>query len=290
MRRYSLDVPDTAGPTVEVCIVSYNSADVLAAALRSIEAHLPDATVAIREHGDDPEAIEQLVQIADASSIAVTVSVDSTNPGFGTGCNGLATTSTATWLLFLNPDAEILAWPWSDGSHTPPLAIVGPHMDGVGETERQSGLTYRIRDEVSRSWLRRSSVPTDGRGFVSGAALLIERQAFERLDGFDENYFMFYEDIDLCLRANELGIATLVEPMWRVRHSGGHATKGHFERSLVWSYESALRFHASRGSSTRLYRMYVAADGAMRSVLHLCLRHREQARAYRQLVTMALRG
>lgn len=272
-----------------MCIVSYNSAHALGSTLRSIEAHLPAATVSIREHGNDTDSLAAIEELADASPLAVDISVDATNPGFGTGCNALAATSTATWLLFLNPDAEVLAWPWHASSPPPEQAVVGPHMDGPGETERQSGRSYRILDEVARSWLRRSSVPLNGCGFVSGAALMIDRASFGRLGGFDESYFMFYEDIDLCLRANEAGIATLVEPDWQVRHSGGHATKDQFERAIGWSYDSALRFHGSRGSSVLLYRSYVVVDSVLRSGRHFMLRRRDTASAYRRLAARAIR-
>ena len=60
--------------------------------------------------------------------------------------------------------------------------------------------------------------------------MLIERAAFERLGGFDPGFFMFYEDIDLCLRANEAGYPTIVEPNWSVRHARRHSTDERFGR------------------------------------------------------------
>jgi GT2 family glycosyltransferase len=274
-------------PIVEICIVSYNSATVLARTIASIEAHVPEAVVAIREHGSDQDSFETLEQLAATSSLPVRIELDESNPGFGSGCNALARGSRARWLLFLNPDAVVLAWPWTAHDPPPERRIVGPFMVGDGESERQSGRSYRIIDEIARSWFRRTGPPPDGRGFVSGAALLIDRGSFERLGGFDERYFMFYEDIDLCLRANDLGMATEIAPAWRVRHEGAHATSRQFGDSLQWSYESACRFHRDRGESVLLYRAYVAVDSTARMIWHTLRRRPAASRAYRRLLRTA---
>lgn len=296
-RRYSLAVEvdggtnETAGgsgPLVEVCIVSYDSATALADTIRSVEAHIPDATIAIREHGRDAESLAALERLASASSLRVHIELDERNPGFGAGCNALARSGAAHWLLFLNPDAVVLAWPWTNMTPPPERGIVGPFMVGDGESERQSGQSYRIIDEISRSWFRRTGPPPAGQGFVSGAALLIDRLSFEQLGGFDERYFMFYEDIDLCLRANEIGIGTWIEPTWRVRHDGAHATSRQFGDSLQWSFESACRFHREQGESVLLYRSYVAVDAILRMAWHGLRRRPGTSRAYRKLLLTAV--
>jgi GT2 family glycosyltransferase len=140
-------------------------------------------------------------------------------------------------------------------------------MIGEGATERHAGRRYRIRDEIARSWLRRPGPLPDGTGFVSGAALLVDRRSFESIGGFDEGFFMFFEDIDLCLRANAAGISTHIDPRWRVLHAGGHSTNSRFSSALEWSYESACRFHAQRGSSINRYRAYVIADSIARAAV-----------------------
>jgi GT2 family glycosyltransferase len=279
-------VPDTVD--VEVLVVSFNSATTLGACLASVERSLPGTPIAIREHGTDPTSASALASLVAAHPSPVRVEHCPANPGFGAGCNALAASSSARYLLFLNPDAEILAAPWSPAESPPTETIIGPLMIDSGHEGAHSGVEYRIRDEIARSWLRRRGRRPQGEGFVSGAALLIDSASFERVGGFDEQYFMFYEDIDLCLRANAIGIGTRIDERWRVRHTGGHSTRSRFGRSLLWSYESATRFHARHGGSLRGYRLYVVADSAMRSVVAALRRRRHHAAAYAHLGRRAL--
>ncbi len=276
---------------VEVLIVSYNSATVMDSCLRSIAELLPGARVSVREHGDDLGALDRLSLAASRHDPPIHVDHDPTNPGFGAGCNALAKNSKAEWLLFLNPDAELVTWPWSTSGSTsgntpasePPRAIIGPMMTESGPPGDHYGTTYGIVDEVRRSWLRSRGRRPNGQGFVSGAALLIPAEVFRSIGGFDERYFMFYEDIDLCLRANAAGTRTIVEDDWRVRHQRGHSTKPLFGASLNWSYESACLFHAEHGSSVTIYRAYVVIDSVLRMALHLLRRNRSGRTGYANL-------
>ena len=279
---------DRPGSNVDVCIVSFDSAPVLERTIGSVVTHLPGATISIREHGSDASRLAALREIIGSCPSVVRLDVDPTNPGFGSGCNAIASASTADWLLFLNPDAEIVRWPWDAVNQPPSGQVTGPHMLGAGETARQSGRSYRVRDEILRSWLRRPGRRPDGRGFVSGAALLIDRHSFGSVGGFDESYFMFYEDIDLCLRANAAGISTHLDPGWRVLHAGAHSTRSRFGSALEWSYVSACRFHARRGSSVTGYRIYVITDAMARAGFRIVLGNWPLGRAYLGLARRAI--
>lgn len=279
----------SAAVDLEVLVVSYDSAAVLGACLASIEAAAPGTRIAIREHGTDVAARARLTELAAAHPAPVRIEDDPSNPGFGAGCNALARGSSARWLLFLNPDAEIVSWPWHGGA-TPPLdTVLGPRMVESGAPGTHSGIGYRVRDEIARSWLRHRGPPPDGRGFVSGAALLVGHAAFDRIGGFDEGYFLFYEDIDLCLRGNAIGIETRIEDRWAVRHAGAHSTNARFGRSLTWSYESAVRFHARFGHPVGAYRAYVVADSVVRAAGHLARRDRVKVDAYLALCRRSVR-
>jgi GT2 family glycosyltransferase len=272
---------------VEVLVVSYNSAETLRTCLESVQRAAPGTPIAIREHGSDPDAARVLSGVAASHPAPVRIERDASNPGFGAGCNALARTSSAAFLLFLNPDAEVLDWPWSPTEPPPRRTIWGPRMVGSGHPGDHSGVHYHVRNEIARSWLRRRGPRPDGTGFVSGAALLVDRESFESVGGFDEQYFLFYEDIDLCLRANQQGIATRIDERWTVRHRGAHSTRREFGRALEWSYESAVRFHGRRGDNVVGYRVYVVADASLRAVAALLQRRRSDAAAYGSLTRRA---
>jgi hypothetical protein len=265
---------------VEVCIVSYASASHLADCLSSVTSVMGgDTPVAVREHHAD--GIDAAQAVLDLSSLPTRLEHDPSNPGFGAGCNALAATSTADWLLFLNADARIVSWPFDA---LPAPAVIGPMMVDSGHPGRHYGRTYRVRDEIRRSWLRRYDAPPAGTGFVSGAALLIPRATFLELGGFDARYFMYYEDIDLCLRANQRGVPTVVEPRWTVRHEGGHTTSNNPGLALQRSLDSALHFHRAHGHPVVAFRMYVIVDSLARAALHLVRGRTERATAYLRLL------
>jgi N-acetylglucosaminyl-diphospho-decaprenol L-rhamnosyltransferase len=275
--------------TFEVLVVSYASDRVIERLLASLVTTLPDAPVAIREHAADAANLAALERLGARHTAPVRVEHDPSNPGFGAGCNALARTSSADFLVFLNPDTQLLAWPWSNTTRPPAGTVIGPVMVDSGPASEHYGRTYRIRDEIARSWLRRRPSPPDGNGYVSGAAMLIERAAFQRLGGFDPRFFMFYEDIDLCLRANEAGYPTIIEPNWSVRHDRRHSTDERFGQALTWSYESAARFHSKHGSPVRGYRAYVTADSTLRAVRCVASRDPLHARNYWHLARRAAR-
>jgi GT2 family glycosyltransferase len=268
----------------EVLIVSYNSAEFLSRCLPTIAAAMPGVPVAIREHGSDPVALAALEGVIAVGTPPVRLEYDAGNPGFGAGCNALAAGSRAEWLVFLNPDTEVIAW---IEQSPPDRAIVGATMVDSGPPGDHSGRSYRFVDEVARSWMRRRGSAPDGRGFVSGAALMIQRECFEELRGFDPGYFLFYEDIDLCLRANAAGIRTVVSPEWRVRHARRHSTDARFAEAIAWSYESGCRFHRDYGTPVGVYRTYVAIDSLARSVVHRVRRDRARSSAYLALARRA---
>lgn len=271
---------------VEVCVLSFASGAFVRSAVQSVVATMPVSSLALREHGPEPLPPD-VAESAVAAGWRVRWEHDPSNPGFGAGNNALIAGSDAEWVLILNPDAEVLSWPFADPPDLAP-AILGPARIEGQRPASHRGVSYRVRDEVCRSWLRRNGPPPAGTGFVSGAAMLVRRADFDRIGGFDPGYFLFYEDIDLCQRANRQGIPTHLADGWVVRHHGGHSTGRVAARSLLWSYESAVRFHARNGERVWPYRLYVVADSVARAAFH-AVRGGSAAAAYRSLAMRALR-
>ena len=91
--------------------------------------------------------------------------------------------------------------------------------------------------------------------WAMGASLLIRREPFERVGGFDERFFLYWEDADLCRRLDELGWNTVYFPDAEVVHAGG--------RSSVHAYrESLAAFHTSATRTTRFTSSLATASGS----------------------------
>lgn len=219
---------------------------------------------------------------------AVRVVTPDGNLGFGAGVNVGAKAGRAPWLLILNPDTEITR-PAIDvllaaGHRQPDLGALAPrllHADGsdqvnggrfsgwAREASRWLGAGRRLRGLRAR--LRRESrgagegVPI-ARPWVSGAALLVRRSAFEQVGGFDERFFLYYEDEDLCRRLRARRWQVAVCPQASARHAVGGSTgladpyrSPHFEssRALYHRLHSgpALRALVTRDARRRTARL-----------------------------------
>ena len=288
-----MDTLSRMAASLEVCLCSYGSGHDLERAVSSIAAAIgargaTTVSVAIQENSADTTSLERMQTVCAALQLPVRTRHDPSNPGFGAACNALASEATADWLLFLNPDCRIVEWSFALDS-LDRHSLFGPaHITGRRAAAHR-GHRFGVRDEVAASWLRRHGAPQAGAGFVSGAALLVSRTAHLQIGGFDERYFLFYEDIDYCLRANARGINTRLLVGWSVDHAGAHSTRARFADSLVWSYESGCRFHIEHGHSIRAYRVYVACDSALRAVYQWVSRDRSKRRAYQVLAGRAIR-
>jgi N-acetylglucosaminyl-diphospho-decaprenol L-rhamnosyltransferase len=272
-------------PTVEVVMVAYESEAFISESIASC-ALIPGVRIALVDHGTAPSSIAPARQQAEAIGVELRAVHNPLNPGFAEGCNRGARDSSADWLMFLNPDAIINRF---DVEALARSGVVGARQvlpDGT--VFHTNGVRYRVIDEIRASWFRRLPLPPAGVGYVGGGAMLIERALFEKLGGFDKRFFMFYEDIDLCLRANELGAETYLATDWVVTHQIGHAARRSWSAALQNSYASGRIFHADRYGERKSYDLYVLVDSVARAVITPW--RSDKSSAYRQLARTATRN
>ena len=105
----------------------------------------------------------------------------------------------------------------------------------------------RFTRNYQRSDLDAAGEPTLTVDWVSGACFLVRREAFEEVGGFDESYFMYAEDVDLCWRLGRAGWRVAYAPSAEVTHLQGRSTDRHPYRMILEHHRSLLRF-ASRSS------------------------------------------
>jgi N-acetylglucosaminyl-diphospho-decaprenol L-rhamnosyltransferase len=256
----------------EVCVVAYNSGETVPALVESL--HLLPAGTSLAVHDNGPRAGTLDFVRAAAANAQIPFRGEacaSSNCGFAAGCNALAAGSYADELLFLNPDARIVSWP--SGLHADGR-VVGARIRSAGRWAVTYGTTRRLSDEVRLRWLRRAPARPDGLGYVSGAALLVDRELFASLGGFDEGFFMYYEDIDLCHRAVAAGARVVLHDDWVVEHAGGHSVGGTttgLTAAHLRSYQSGRRYHARHGHSVPAYDALCLVDAALRSAARIAL-------------------
>jgi len=193
------------------------------------------------------------------------------NGGYGAGAN-LGAAQLARELLFIcNPDLvvepdAILRLAETLDAH-PLAAVAGPMLMEADGSVYPSGRTFPgLRDALGHGfvglfwrgnpWTRRYRLLGDDQhrareaDWVSGAGFLVRRDAFQAVGGFDEAYFMYVEDVDLCWRLHRAGWAVRYEPAARVAHEQGRSTSRHPYRMLLAHHRSILRF-ASRSAEGR---------------------------------------
>jgi GT2 family glycosyltransferase len=179
------------------------------------------------------------------------------NRGFGAACNsGLAMVRTPRVLL-LNPDARLgegsLREMGAMLSSDPRLAAVQPVIRAWGWPEvtasRGIGITP-CYEGYDLGFMRFEPFPADSAVLtgVSAAASLWRADALKALGGFDPGFFMYFEDVDLCIRAAALGWRFALAGRASCEHmTGATSSRGRAER---WEHRSALRLaalHSGRG-------------------------------------------
>jgi hypothetical protein len=183
------------------------------------------------------------------------------NVGFAKAVNRGAASSARRYLLFLNSDAQLLPGALASmlelAEAQPQAGVVGPqmrHPDGSFQASYACFPTLR-QEFLALSGLGRilcgphypSHYAEEGKGpqqvnWVSGACMLVRRCVFDAVGGFDEGYFMYAEEVDLCFRMRSAGWQTWYQPTANVLHCGGASSRTQrtiFERDL---YRSRVRF------------------------------------------------
>lgn len=212
------------GEGLAIVVVNYGSSALLAENLAPLASGLPGAVVVVVDNRTDDAERERVTGLADACGWLV--ELPATNLGFGTGVNLGATAafaSGADQLLILNPDAVVepsAVLQLLERSRAEPNAVYCPRIVRPDGTIWFNGSDLHLDDGRLRNPARRGSARVEP--WLSGACLVVSRALWERVGGFDDDYFLYWEDVDLSHRVLALGGAlTLCSEVVAVHDEGG---------------------------------------------------------------------
>ena len=256
-------------PEIAAILVNYNSGNELRHALLSVAGGMagrPWEAIVVDNASRDDSAAATAEFAPHAALIR-----NADNVGFGRGINQGVAASSAPLMLIMNPDCRLL-----DGALDvlrrelathPSCGLVGPRIldpDGSvqgsarGDPDMLTGLfgrTSPLRRVLpgltvsKRNVVAGAEVSENAPGvvvdWVSGACMLVRREAFNAVGGFDEGYFLYWEDADLCRRLRSRGYDVRYVPGATAVHRVGQSSQTARAASVRAFHESAYRYYAT---------------------------------------------
>lgn len=258
--------PDRTLAEVGVVVVTYGSADVVGSCLASLPlAELGDVVVV--DNNSPDETLRVLQDFADRVQIVALPH----NLGFGGGCNaGAQRLSSARYLLFLNPDASIDASGLREllrylEAH-PSVALIAPRLfrgtepltsagaQSTAASELHFVLPARLKRLVGDRRLPAEYARTGAVGYVEGACMLVDAAAFRAVGGFDERYFLFFEELDLSRRLAARGLGVHLVASASAQHAVGRSRAAAPMAGRLHYWTSCVRYlrkwHGNVGAAT----------------------------------------
>ena len=256
----------SAAPDIRVVVVTYSPGDTLAKLLSSLAGSTSRPhQVILADNGSTDGSIEAAA-LAEPGRVHITRTGG--NLGYGGAANVGAVASEAPWLVIANPDIAFepssidtlidAAERWPHGGAFGPL-IRTPQGDLYPSARELPTLGRGIGHAIfgwwwpsnpwTASYRREKGAPVEGPcGWLSGSLLLLRKEAWDAVGGFDPAYFMYFEDVDLGAQLASAGWQSVYVPSAVVTHDGGHSTRKNPAAMLKAHHASAMRYLSSRYS------------------------------------------
>jgi N-acetylglucosaminyl-diphospho-decaprenol L-rhamnosyltransferase len=242
------------GPsTLLIVIVNYRTAGLTIDCLRSLQAEvdaLPETRVVVVDNASGDDSVDRLVTSIGQHGWEGWARVQplAHNGGFASGNNAairpaLQGFDPPRYVLLLNPDTIVrpgaLKALLSFLEDRPEVGIVGSRLEDPDGTPQRSafrfpsilgelegGMRFGIVSKLLAKWMVAPPVPpeTCQTDWVAGASMMIRREVFDSIGLLDEVYFLYFEEVDFCLRAKKAGWGCWYEPHSRVVHLVGQSS------------------------------------------------------------------
>jgi N-acetylglucosaminyl-diphospho-decaprenol L-rhamnosyltransferase len=291
---------------VSVVIVSFNTRDLLRTALRTaLASQYVDLEVFVVDNGSTDASAEMV----ESEFPAVHLVRNECNRGFAAANNRAIALAGGRHILLLNPDTEVrpdtVAGMVRFMDQHPQAAICGPRVlfpDGrfqscgypfptlLGEIRQSKNLDKLVRRIVGEKPVTAiGSVPFEV-DWVDGCCLMIRSSVVERIGALDEQYFLYAEELDWCVRAGKAGWGVYALPDVLMVHHQGQSSSQLSDFSLMHLVETRLRYYRKHhGLGTALATSLVYVAGCLRQLgrnrQKQAVRLRATVRWWRSLLT-----
>lgn len=254
---------------------------------------------------DDPSLVERQIAVVDnfgnlkpeefADSATLVQRPD--NPGFGGGANAGVTVlePRAPFLGFVIMNNDLMIEPGFLDAAAKALepedvgAVGGPILVGFEQPRLwyAGGAIRPLTGTVRQSHSSSDAEKRREVGFVPGTAIAVRADAWSQVDGFDTGYFLYNEDIDLCLRLKRSGRRLLFEPGMTCLHDLGETTGSSHRSALYLEQITRTRLRPFR---PRLYQLYLGAVHSLYNATRIILLFLRHGRSARTQIRAIIRG
>lgn len=244
---------------LSIIILSYNTKDLTLKCIQSVikkydkELEKDKIEIIVVDNASNDGSPEEILKIKNKIS-NIKLIENKENVGFAKGCNIGAKETMGKYILFLNSDTQVE----DDGflkmteflEKNPKVGILGGKLYNTdGSAQPSSGKFYNLQNLIIMllgferlGFLRGSPNKIQKVDWVSGACMMVRGDIFEKLAGFDEKFFMYMEDMEICFRAKKLGFSTYFYPNLRLKHKSLGSSSRTF--AIINIYRGILHFYS----------------------------------------------
>jgi N-acetylglucosaminyl-diphospho-decaprenol L-rhamnosyltransferase len=170
---------------------------------------------------------------------------DGVTRGFGANHNLSLLIKGYSHICILNPDVQLISFDIEEMLESQNSVCTAVTLNSKGQlndfVRYESNLFFTVFSRFFSNF-RNGSVIDDRKVWFSGAFLLVNFEDFKKSRGFDEKYFMYYEDADLCRRFRNSGLIFKILSKSVIIHDGKRASLSNFNH-FIWHLKSFIRFH-----------------------------------------------
>lgn len=241
-------------PQISIIILTYNSSRFIEDLLKSLHDYSKVSEILIVDNDSKDDTVKLAKKFSHAK-----VFETGKNLGFAKGINYGAERAKGEYLLFINPDAIFKSGEFSDlvkvFEEKEKAGVVGGKLVGYdGFPEKSAGKFFNLFEAImiilgldEKIGVRFSPDKLSMVDFVSGGFMMVRAEVFKKLGGFDENFFMYVEDMELCFRVKKAGYETYFTPNVVVSHKGQGSSNRTF--AIVNIYKGILYFYKKHKSN-----------------------------------------